>query len=193
MAKSNLNETLRGIVLKYGIERVDRALNQFRKSSLDSADRPRPVHKQNRSQTKEPPTGARVYVSKLEVSAEQKLLLEQLAVKFEKKAFLPTVGDIRNFCAIYGIDLPRSSSRVSAIPTIFRHLSRLAPEEARSILQANSFSGPSQLAPIADAIRRSSEDRTNSELEIRRLAGSSTGTPDVKEGAPSKPSVPSEI
>ena len=138
-------------------------------------------------------TTAPAYVSKLEIPDDIKHPLEELARKFDNKVFLPTFGDTKNFCNLYGIDVPLSPSRVSAIPRIFRYLSQLTPNEVQSILQSNTFSGPSRLAPIADAIRRSSEQRAKSDTVIRQSIRSSSEITEKKGEVSSKPRFPSKM
>ena len=86
--------------------------------------------------------------------------LVELAARFERKAFLPTFGDIRHFCHTYGIDEPASKSRASAIPRVFKAIAAMEAEDIQRMLDDGMFSGPSRLAPIADAIRRSSKARS---------------------------------
>ena len=66
---------------------------------------------------------------------------------------MPTFGDIRNFCQVYGIDEPASKSRASAIPRVFKFMATMSDEEVQGILDGGMFSGPSRVGPIADAIR----------------------------------------
>lgn len=161
MAKAKLKDTLRLIVRQYGFEHVDRSLQEIRladrqiKSSKQSK-----VLSENQAVTKSLKKRAKVnapeYVAKMELSAEKEPIAVELANRFENKAFLPTFGDIRNFCQIYGIDEPASKSRASAIPRIFKFIATMETDEIQRILGDGMFSGPSRLGPIADAIRRNS-------------------------------------
>ena len=94
------------------------------------------------------------YVSKLERSLEKEAPVVELAERFERKAFLPTLGDIAHFCQRYGIEVPASKTRASAIPRVFKHIASMETEEIQRILDDGLFSGPARLGPIADAIRR---------------------------------------
>lgn len=85
--------------------------------------------------------------------------LLNIADEFDRKAFLPTFGDIENFCTSFGIEIPKSSSRVASIPRIFKFLSYRSIQELERILESRSFSGPTRLGPIADAIRGDSRRR----------------------------------
>ena len=198
MEEERLDAALRAIVRQYGIERVDRTLRRIRASFLARATSEplsghRPEQKAKRPRPPRPRITAPAYVSKLQVPAEMQMLLAELAQKFEDRTFLPTMGDVRNFCLIYGTDQPASTSRMSAIPRIFERLSQLTSAEIQSMLQANSFSGPSRLAPIADAIRRSSRQRGQPTPTALRSTDASPQATDTEREVSSKPPLPSKI
>ncbi|MCY4443123.1 MAG: DUF2513 domain-containing protein [Deltaproteobacteria bacterium] len=170
-----LENALRIMVSRYGMGRVQDTLRQIdgsvrarrKEKELSARDM---VHRANGVAQLRLRNPARAYVSKLESPVEVHRALVELAQKFDDKAFLPTFGDVRNFCRFYGIDLPASPSRGSAIPRIFKRLSQLPPVDLRAILRTGAFSGPSQLAPIADAIRRRSrrEEKVKRDPELLR-------------------------
>lgn len=159
MSKAKLKDTLRLIVRQYGFEQVDQSLRE-----IHLADRQLKSSKQSKvlsdkkavtkSLNKRAKVNALEYVAKMELSAEKEPVAVELANRFENKAFLPTFGDIRNFCQIYGIDEPASKSRASAIPRVFKFIATMETGEIQTILDDGMFSGPSRLGPIADAIRR---------------------------------------
>ena len=100
------------------------------------------------------------HVAKMDLPPETAQPVVELAARFERKTFLPTFGDIRHFCHTYGIDEPASKSRASAIPRVFKAIAAMEAEDIQRMLDDGMFSGPSRLAPIADAIRRSSKARS---------------------------------
>ena len=53
-------------------------------------------------------------------------MLRRAAEEFEQRVFLSTLNDIRNFCEAYGIEEPRSKSRASGIPRVFKFLVTMA-------------------------------------------------------------------
>ena len=199
MEEDRLSEALRAMVLEHGIQRVEHTLGEIRISAADNAADGRSrasvvrTHKASAGRPKKEKTSASLYVSKLEVSDESRRILEEVAVKFDEKVFFPTFGEIRNFCSIHGVEVPASSSRVSAVPRIFKHLARLSPQELRAILQDGSFSGPSRLAPIADAIRRSSEQRMGIRGSVHRRPDSPSEVTETNRESSAKPPVPSSI
>ena len=93
--------------------------------------------------------------------------MTELAQRFHSKSFLPTFGDIANFCQTYNIDVPASKSRASAIPRVFKFIAAMEADEIQRMLDEGMFSGPARLGPIADAIRRNGRGRaTASQLDV---------------------------
>lgn len=99
------------------------------------------------------------YVARMDVAPERKALLVAAAEKFQDKSFLPTVGDVRNFCGVYGID-GSFDSRAGAAPKVFRFLASMSVEEMARMLDRGVFSGPARLGPIADAMRDAGRERS---------------------------------
>ena len=200
--KDFLNIELHALVAKYGFGNVERALfhiGKTRGNIRDRAGRSRSHSDQsNKSQSESSPIKqltARDYVSHMELDPELKIAIEVAAMSYEKKSFLPTIAEIKNFFSMYEIDVPRSLSRASAIPRVFGYLAGLTPHEVRSLLESSMFSGPARLAPIADAIRRSSAQRTH-QVAAERVHESNEPLSEVleqKNKKPSKPPVPKII
>ena len=152
MTQANLKDTLRSMVLEYGFERVDKSLRGIRmpkrrkvKTSRDAATDIRKT---------KPKVTASQYVAKMELQPEKMPSVAALAGKFQDKSFLPTFGDIANFCQTYGVDEPASRSRASAVPRVFKFIASMEAGDIQRLLDEGMFSGPSRLGPIADAIRR---------------------------------------
>ena len=198
MEGKGLDDALRALVRQYGIESIERTLRRIREAFLHRGENEMLTarsteHTPRKPRSRRPRITAVGYVSKLQVSTEMQAALWELAQKFENRTFLPTLGDIRNFCLIYGIEPPASHSRTSAIPRIFGQLAQLAPAEIQSVIQADSYSGPSRLAPIADAIRRRSEQRARLDPTAPRSIGPGHETSEMEREAPSKPQLPSKF
>ena len=94
-------------------------------------------------------------VERMDLPKETADSVVELARRFDTKSFMPTFGDIAQFCQIYDIDEPASKSRASAIPRVFRAIAAMDTEDIQMLLDYGAFSGPSRLGPIADAIARS--------------------------------------
>ena len=89
----------------------------------------------------------------LEVPAERGAVLRRAAEEFEQRVSLSTLNDIRNFCEAYGIEEPRSKSRASEIPRVFKFLVTMDVADVERMLDDRMFSGPAQRGPVADASR----------------------------------------
>lgn len=161
--KNPIEAALRPIVRQYGLGSVLEALGKIADAQRESSGQPRESSDADRgkkSKKRNVKATAPEYVSKLELSAEKVAPVVDLAECFERKAFLPTFGDIAHFCQIYGIEVPASKARASAIPRVFKHIAAMETEEIQRMLDDGLFSGPSRLGPIADAIRRNGRGST---------------------------------
>lgn len=166
MAESELREALASMVRAHGFEQVDQHLAEIRRAENENREN-NPIQKAAPSKqtlpmanTKKQRPTALQYVGKMELPPEKRTVVFDLAGRFEAKSFLPTLGDIDDFCQSYGIGGFTSRSRANAIPRIFRFLVSMDTEDIRRILNEGMFSGPSRLGPIADAIRRNGRART---------------------------------
>lgn len=161
MVESKLGDTLRAMVRRYGFGKVSQSLWEMEPSShrFEHSARSgrRKASSGNGSAAKPGKRNVRVaapeYVAKMDVSPAKRPLVAELARRFDDKSFLPAFGDVRNFCRIYGIDAPASGARASAIPRIFKFMAAMETDDIRKILDNGTFSGPSRLGPLADAIR----------------------------------------
>lgn len=164
MVQENLTGILRNIVQEHGYELVHNELHQLNASEsaptsdfgiLASAD---PATHTRKSSRKSKITAPQ-YVAKMDLSIDKEPLVAEIAERFQEKSFLPTIGDIGNFCQIYGIDLPASRTRANAIPRLFKFIAAMETADVSRLLNDGAFSGPSRLGPIADAIRRNGRAR----------------------------------
>lgn len=154
MADKQLGTALRSLVRRYGLKQVDRSLREIRLSEpRHEGPKRRPGYANSGTTKKRKAVSAQEYVSKMDQDPGKSAVLSELAKRFQEKSFLPTLGDIRDFCQVYGIDEPASKSRASAIPRVFKFMATMSSEEVRGILDDGMFSGPSRLGPVADAIR----------------------------------------
>jgi len=105
----------------------------------------------------------------MDMAAERAEVIGRAAREFERRTFLPTLGDIRSFCEVYGIEQPNWKSRVSCIPRIFKFLATMDTSDVEKILNDRMFSGPVELGPIADAIRVKSREMRASEQPANKF------------------------
>ena len=160
MKDKNLETILNPIVQEYGLSSVLKTLGKIASENLAQS----PPHDVNGTGGHIEPKKARKprakpnaveYATKMELPPDKQVTVCEMAERFERKDFLATFGDIRHFCQTYGIDVPLSRTRASAIPRVFKFIAtEMDAKEAQRILDDGMFSGPSRLGPIADAIRR---------------------------------------
>lgn len=146
-----LDEQLRLLVQQYGIAQVRRRLSAITRPP-----------KQPRVRRSAPD-----YVTGMNPPSNQKERLLTLAQLFEERNFLPTAADIRNFFEAYGVSTAKVKARQDAMPLIFRFLYSLSDERLDRIIKEGSFTGPSELGPIADAIKAQGVSMRNREDNAR--------------------------
>ena len=152
MTLFTLSDTLRSMVEQYGFEEVDKSLREIGISER----RPECAKQDLKSKKRRavPRVTAPEYVGKMTLPPEKEALVADLANNFHAKSFMPTFGDIADFCQTYGVTEPASKSRANAIPRVFKFIAGMETNELQRILTDGLFSGPTRLGPIADAIRR---------------------------------------
>ena len=172
MKKASLRDTIHAMVLEYGFEQVEASLHEIGPSdtSMQGAGVSNGSVVTRVATKRKPKPTAPQYVAKMELSPEKGPTVTELAERFQSKSFLPTFGDIANFCRLYGINEPASKSRTNAIPRVFKFIASMEANEVQTILDEGLFSGPSRLGPIADAIRHNGR---------ARAASNSSDSPDM--------------
>ena len=161
MSNLKIELALRPIVQEHGLGSVLEALGKIASEyegqsapllAVNGADK---QVKSKKARKRAPKPNAAEYAAKMELSPDKQTAVVALAERFERKAFLPSFGDVVNFCENYSIDVPASRTRANAIPRVFKFLANeMEAGEVQSILEYEMYSGPSRLGPIADAIRR---------------------------------------
>ena len=168
-----LRDTLLSMVQKYGFEQVRAALGSLEVSEQDMGDTPYGAASSGASKKKarKKRTGMRTtapqYVAKMNLPPETGTAVAELADRFQHKTFLPTFGDIANFCQAHGIDVPASRTRANSIPRVFKYIASMEPEHIHQLIDLRMFSGPARLGPIADAIRRNGRAARAAEAQAR--------------------------
>ena len=158
----HLEDTTRALIQQYGFEQVQKCLEVLMKISLSGRDpessnlSTRVLNENTRSKVRK--RRARLtapnYVEKIQLPSEKRPSVTELATRFHDKSFLPTFGDIANFCQTYNIPEPASKSRASAIPRVFKFIATMEADEIQRILDEGMFSGP---APAGTYRRRDSK------------------------------------
>ena len=155
MPKQKLDAALRRMVDEHGLGSVLEALGKIAsdKASDDASPADGGKAKPRRRKAK-PKPNAPAYVAKMDLPADRRRAVGELAERFERKDFLPSFWSVAHFCEAYGVDAPASRTRASAIPRVFKFIAGLDAAEIQKIADSGMFAGPSRLGPIADAIRR---------------------------------------
>ena len=146
---SNMMELL---VDEWGYEEVRRTLAQL-------ADRPRHV---SRDRAFLPPLHSRKptaieQVIKLRATGTAHANLLILAEKFDRREFLPSTGDVREFLAMMGENVEVVKDRSGAFRRLLHSLSSLPSDRLEHLAHSSSHSGPAQLGPLSDAIKSTGE------------------------------------
>ena len=157
MAQRDLTETLQGLVRRHGISSILRSLADIQATPNEhSSSLPRKhTHKAGNK------LSAIDYVDKMTLPQEKTEVMRRAAQCFKDGEFLANIADIREFCRIHNVELGKSVSRQSSIPRVFTFLAAMDSAEITKLLDVGAFSGPTRLAPIADAIRNRSAGPSN--------------------------------
>ncbi len=158
MISDKLEAALRSMIHDYGFDEVDHCLQKIGLSEeqrIGNSINGKPCATSIKTQpTKhQAKASATEYVAKLDLPTEKKSIVAEMAKRFQCKSFLPTFGDIANFCQVHGLKAPASKTRASAIPRVFKFIATMDSSQIRAIIDNGMYSGPSELGPIADAIR----------------------------------------
>ena len=160
MRDRELQTEIRSLIERFGISAVLRGLGNVADRGLPSRTRETKARSNmtKSSLRKTKPTAVE-YVKKMNLPAERRELVLRAAEQFQSRAFLPSVGDVRNFFQIYDICQRRTNSRDGAMPRLFKHLAAMDTEDIREMLDKGTFAGPASLGPISDAIRQIGAER----------------------------------
>ncbi|MCY4140337.1 MAG: hypothetical protein OXF56_18990 [Rhodobacteraceae bacterium] len=171
MPQQNLTETLQGLVRRHGLSSVLHSLADIQAApdqDTSSISRKRSFN-----------TGSKLsavnYVEKMTLPQEKAEVMKCAAQRFEDGGFLPSIADIREFCRIHDVELGKSASRVSSIPRLFTFLAAMDTARIAKLLNEGAFSGPTRLAPVADAIRNRSTVRSHKHAgQLAQMASDAT-------------------
>ena len=138
------------MVERYGLATISRTLRQIETATTGPNGRGKTGARKRLKSKSGRRTNRRSavdFVQSMKVPAERATVLRRAAEEFERRAFLPTLNEIRSFCEAYGIEEPRSKSRASGIPRIFKFLVTMDVADVERMLNDRMFSGPAELGP----------------------------------------------
>jgi hypothetical protein len=91
-------------------------------------------------------------VARAQLPEVQEVILLKLAVRFDRREFLPSISDVRQFLIMMGETPGAMKDRSEAFRRLLKLLSRLPLERLEQLMSSSLYSGPSQLGPLSDAI-----------------------------------------
>jgi hypothetical protein len=151
-----LNKLLQALVDEWGQEEVAAALAGTAISSRNSLtgsanrSRSRPFGEKNS-------LSATAQIERTALEGEQKEALLNLAERYDRKQFLPSVADVREFLIMMGERPIGMKDRKEAFRVLLQSLIRLSVERLQQLVRTAQHSGPSELGPLSDAIAAASE------------------------------------
>lgn len=154
--RATLRRLLTVLVSEWGYDEVVRSLESIRHdgagslSAVDSRPKAGGVEKVKRPYVR--PSALDV-VRKLDLAESRKSLLMELADQFDKKRFLPGIGDVRDFLEMRGTTAAGLTQRAEAFRRILNALLTTSDDRLQEMVRDALHSGPSQLGPLSDAIR----------------------------------------
>jgi hypothetical protein len=147
-----LNNLLRTLVKEWGYEEVQSALAHL-SDSAGEIDAPPPEGRGSEPvQRKRTKLLASEQVARAHLPDAKAVALRELATRFDRKEFLPSISDVREFLVMMGERPGAIKDRSTAFRLLLTALSGLAPERLERLANSARHSGPSQLAPLSDAI-----------------------------------------
>lgn len=152
--KALLSSLLRALVQEWGHKEVETALGQLSEwdgrthTQLPASGGPEAIQR-SRKATK---LRACEQVARAHLPEVQEAVMLELAKRFDRKQFLPSVSDVREFLVMMGERPGAMKDRSEAFRWLLKSLSGLPPERLDQLVNSGLHSGPSQLGPLSDAI-----------------------------------------
>jgi hypothetical protein len=154
-----LNKLLQALVEEWGKEEVLAAV--ARTSAISTGAKFVSAHHgAQRINTSSVRLNAAQQVEQTTAVGNQRELLLTIADRFDRKEFLPSVADVREFIMMTGKQPGSVKDRKDAFRVILSLLLDLPQDRLHQVLRTALTSGPSQLGPISDAISGAAERLT---------------------------------
>ena len=148
--KALLEDLLTSLVREWGYADVSTILTKVQ--SKDAIGERASAKKKGR-----PTAIEQIEAAKLPVAKEA--ILRDIALQFDMKIFLPNVADIREFVMMLGKQPKFINDRSAAFREVIYALEQLSMKHLEQIAERARYGGPSRLAPLSDAISKSSRSR----------------------------------
>lgn len=92
-------------------------------------------------------------VERTNTPEKKKSLLLDLARQYERKDFLPRMGDVKYFLEMQGHDAGNIKQRPEAFRKVLSAIHDMPEEYLEKLVKSSRYSGPAQLGPLSDAIK----------------------------------------
>jgi len=135
------------LVQNFGHAEVERCLSRMT-SGYTNAPRAAPKEKKRSIRAHK----AKDFVEKLVSEPGRKDLLLQIAEQFDRKNFLPRIGDVQHFLKMRGHGPISARNRNEAFRALLVAIENLPANDLEKLARESAHMGPSQLGPLSDAI-----------------------------------------
>ncbi len=150
-----LTKILRMLVEEYGATQVLKSLEGIAEENSESIVNA--LQKTMPARRRKKLTAIQL-VMKNAAENEKLTALLDLAERFEKKRFLPSLIHIREFLQSVGSEHTRLKDRSTAFSIVLKELMKLSPEQIDDLISSAAFHGPSELAVISEAIKAAADN-----------------------------------
>lgn len=145
-----LKSILLPLVDEWGCANVLAAVRELEADKRKPAGRLEPSRRGRAPSGAQPPFAA--ILRSLDTTPDRRERLQRLAERYRARTFLPSMGDVRHFLSMHG-DFGEFRDRSAAVRRVLAVASQMGSTELDATLADESFTGPSKLGPLADAIK----------------------------------------
>ena len=150
--KALLSSLLLTLVQEWGQKEVEAMLASLPESRISTrwpANGETPGSQRNRSNRK---LLASEQVMRAQLPESQKIVLREIAMLFDRKQFLPSIPDVREFLIMIDEMPGTMKDRSEAFRRLLEGLTKLPPKQLERLANSALHAGPSQLGSFSDAI-----------------------------------------
>lgn len=152
--KALLNNLLHSLVQEWGHAEVEEALASLSSTrGVPAAAQRYDIRTGSRRSQK---LSASEQVARAQLSDAQRHVLQELGARFDRKEFLPSSFDVREFVALLGGKPVLTKNRSETFRRLLDALTQMPVEELEQLANSARFSGPSTLGPLSEAISAAS-------------------------------------
>jgi len=166
---------LETLLREWGYDTVRQCLAEVRARQIKE-DTKQALDKHRPTKTHIRPSAVQM-LERLHATVDKKEDLHALAAQFDAKTFLPTTSDVRHFLEMRGQDLGSIKQRQDAFRKVLSVLLGMSEDELMLLRRSGAHTGPTQLAPLSDAIKATSAAARSAESQTEAQAAEESGEP----------------